>query len=68
MAKQLRCETIHGTMSLTGMSPMRQCPKAAVAKESWTTPNGIAKTKLACKAHRTVMSDTITKTFKSEEL
>ena len=67
-AKKLKCSTRYSSFGFGGLSPIKQCTKPAVVRETYTDLYGNKHEDLRCGRHRALLSETLTKSFKSEEL
>jgi hypothetical protein len=67
-AKKLKCSTRYSSFGFGGLSPIKQCTKPAVVRETYTDLYGKQHDDLRCSRHRTVVTDTTTKSFKAEQL
>lgn len=74
-----KCSVRFGSFGLGGLSPIKQCNKPATVIESYTVEPFVSKIKefsreggtyssAKCDRHRTVVTETTTKTFKVVEL
>jgi hypothetical protein len=67
-AKKLKCSTRYSSFGFGGLSPIKQCTKPAVVRETYTDLYGKEHDDLRCSRHRALITETLTKSFKAEEL
>ena len=67
-AKKLKCSTRHSSFGFGGLSPIKLCNKPAVVRETYIDLYGKEHDDLRCGRHRALITETLTKSFKSEEL